>query len=109
MKSLWDESKEASPMTRAPIRAMTRDRFFALLEEERGKLLQNFLIIKDTSVSEDFLPQFSVPICALSSTAHQTLYRPITPPPPASQGAPAGGGGRSSAIEVTDEMPSAPE
>ena len=57
MVKLWHESEQQSGLRRLPVQAVTQDAFFALSEEERGDLLQDFLIIKNTKVSPDFLPQ----------------------------------------------------
>ena len=39
------------------MRGITKSAFLALSEEERGRLLGDFLVIKDTDVSSEFLPE----------------------------------------------------
>jgi hypothetical protein len=75
MVKLWRKSEQESGLHRHPVQAITRDNFFALSEEERGDLLQDFLIIKNTKASPDFLPQLVALIPALSSATQQTLLQ----------------------------------
>jgi hypothetical protein len=57
MVKLWHESEQQSGSIRPPVQAITRDVFFMLSDKQREYLLQDFLVIKDTNVSLDFLPQ----------------------------------------------------
>lgn len=59
MVRLWSES-EASDMSRPNVRVITKSDFLGLSEEDRGGLLGDFLIIKDTSVSSEFFPRSAI-------------------------------------------------
>jgi hypothetical protein len=55
MLELWRQS-EKDPH-RPSVGRITKSAFLALSEEQRGALLGDFLIIKDASISPEFLPQ----------------------------------------------------
>lgn len=57
MVSLWRRSEAASGNARLNPRAITKSAFLALSEEDRGRLLEEFLIVKDTDVLPEFIPQ----------------------------------------------------
>jgi hypothetical protein len=58
MVKLWQESKATvSAATRPLMRGITKSLFLSLSEEERGQLLQDFLIIKDMDVPPEFIPR----------------------------------------------------
>ena len=65
MVQLWKESEQASGNTHHQIWAITKSAFLVLSEEERGGLLDDFLIVKDTNVPPECLPQ-SVKILSAS-------------------------------------------
>jgi hypothetical protein len=56
MVKMWRESEQAG-IARPMMRGITKSAFLALSEEERGRLLGDFLVIKDTDVSSEFLPE----------------------------------------------------
>jgi hypothetical protein len=58
MVKLWHESERVSGATRPPIRAITKPTFLALTEEERGRLLEDFIVVKDTGTPSEFFPSF---------------------------------------------------
>jgi hypothetical protein len=58
MLKLWRESEQASGIARPQMRVITKSAFLELSEEERGCLLEDFIVIKDTNASPDFLPEF---------------------------------------------------
>ena len=67
MVQLWKESEQASGNTHHQIQAITKSAFLALSEEDKGSLLDDFdfLIVKDTNVLPECLPQ-SVTILSAS-------------------------------------------
>jgi len=56
MIKMWRESEQAG-VGRPLMRGITLSAFLELSEEERGRLLGDFLVIKDTNVSSEFLPE----------------------------------------------------
>jgi len=57
MMELWKQSQRASGKYRTFVRVMTKSAFMALAEDERGRLLDDFIIVKDTDVLPHFLPR----------------------------------------------------
>jgi hypothetical protein len=58
MLALWESSKAAvSDVGRPLMRSVSKALFTSLSEEERGLLLGDFLIIKDTDVPTQFIPE----------------------------------------------------
>jgi hypothetical protein len=58
MMRLWHESEAASGNARHQVRTITKSAFLALSEQERGRLLEDFLLVKDTNVPREFFPPF---------------------------------------------------
>ena len=58
MVTLWHQSEQASSASCRQIQAITKSAFLGLSEEERGHLLEDFLIVKDTNVRPEFYPQY---------------------------------------------------
>lgn len=50
---------EASDMSRPNVKVISKSDFLALSEEDRGELLDDFIIIKDTNVSSEFFPRLA--------------------------------------------------
>lgn len=57
MLELWRQSKGELDMSRPNVRTITKSAFLALSGEELGELLEDFLLVKDTDVSAEFLPR----------------------------------------------------
>lgn len=63
MVELWEESNTAvSDATRPLMRGVTKPVFMGLSEEERGSLLEDFLIIKDLETPVEFIPKLVYPV-----------------------------------------------
>jgi hypothetical protein len=60
MVELWHQSEE-SDMGHPNVRVISKSDFLALSEEDRGELLDDFIIVKDTNVPSEFFPR-SAPI-----------------------------------------------
>ena len=92
MVSLWHQSGQASGTACPQIRAITKSVFLGLSEEERGGLLEDFLIVKDPNVGPEFYPQYVKVIStshsrsltsAFTDQFHNTLrtQNPLPPQP----------------------------
>jgi len=44
-------------MSRPNVRVISKSNFLALSEEDRGELLDNFIVIKDLNVPSEFFPR----------------------------------------------------
>jgi hypothetical protein len=64
---LWRQSEEASGMSRPNVKVISKSDFLALSEEDCGELLDDFIIVKDTNVSSEFLPRLASMALALRS------------------------------------------
>jgi hypothetical protein len=58
MLKLWCESEQALGIACPQMQVITKSAFLELSGEERGRLLEDFIVIKDTNASPDFLPEF---------------------------------------------------
>ena len=55
MLELWRQNEK--DVCRPSVGRIMKSAFLALSEEQRSTLLEDFLIIKDTNISPEFLPQ----------------------------------------------------
>ena len=88
MVKLWRESEQASGITRPHIPAVTKSAFLGLSEEERGRLLGDFLIVKDTDVRPEFCPRYEKSLHFICSISLTTLFTDQLPPVPRAQSPP---------------------
>jgi len=59
MLELWRQSEQESGKTRPNVRVVSKADFLALSEQERGELLGDFIIIKDTNALSEFFPRLA--------------------------------------------------
>lgn len=59
MVELSCQSEDASDMSHLNVRVISKSDFLALSEEDRGELLADFIIVKDTNVSSEFFPRLA--------------------------------------------------